>query len=102
MGKWQEAGVDTKEQARRVIDLIFVAVLLDAGVPSTWKYTDPKGAVHTRSEGLAIASFEMYLAGVLSQGEDNKFAITSKSVRSSHLPTRKCSQDRARLTYYHR
>jgi hypothetical protein len=70
--------VTRDEQARRIIDLIFVSVLLDAGVPSSWKYTDSEGTKHTRSEGLAIASFDMYLSGTLSAGNDNKYAINCK------------------------
>lgn len=75
MKTWVAEGVPAVEQARRVVDLIWISVLLDAGVPSDWKYIDSKGKPHTRSEGLAIASLEMYLSGVFSVGNANKFEI---------------------------
>lgn len=70
--------------ARRKIDLVTVSVLLDAGAGADWKYVDEKGEVHVRSEGelefkifsldpkpnrrpgLAIASFDMFAAGLFS------------------------------------
>lgn len=48
------------------IDLAVVSVLLDAGAGPTWSYTDGGGATLTRSEGLAVASLDAFLAGAFS------------------------------------
>lgn len=58
--------VDAVERARRTIDLITVSVLVDAGAGPLWKYVDAQGNEHRRSEGLAIASFEMFKSGIFS------------------------------------
>jgi hypothetical protein len=54
------------ERARVWIDLITVSVLLDAGAGDAWRYRDAGGLVLGRSEGLAVASLEAFLAGVFS------------------------------------
>ncbi|KAH7337848.1 DUF1688-domain-containing protein [Rhizoctonia solani] len=51
------------ETAKRLIDLFLVSVLLDAGAGNAWAYTDTGGEKFGRSEGLAIASLDMFLAG---------------------------------------
>ena len=95
MKGWTSKMVDTKEQCRRLIDLCTVSVLLDAGAGPQWKYIDHynnKQYVHfiqsfslksygipppnctctyssiryTRSEGLGIASFNMFIEGTFS------------------------------------
>lgn len=57
------SGVDDLERARRVIDVIFVSVLLDAGAGDDWKYSEQDLKVG-RSEGLAVASFHAFKAGI--------------------------------------
>ena len=37
--KW--GNIDEKEKARRLIDLVLVSVLLDAGAGDSWKYKEP-------------------------------------------------------------
>jgi hypothetical protein len=54
---------DTRTRAQAAIDLATVSVLLDAGAGSEWRYRDRDGRVYARSEGLAVASFEMFCAG---------------------------------------
>lgn len=55
------------EKARRLLDLALVSVLLDAGAGPTWKYQEPGTQdYYSRSEGLGIASFHMFLAGEFS------------------------------------
>jgi len=61
---WQEAGYDKIEITRRLIDLFFVAVLLDAGAGDFWKFTEPgTGDAYGRSEGIAVAALYMFKAG---------------------------------------
>ncbi|KAI9346173.1 hypothetical protein BDR26DRAFT_1005344 [Obelidium mucronatum] len=56
-------GVDQVEKVRRVIDLFVVSVLLDAGAGAQWSYKFSDGTVLGRSEGLALASLDWFLAG---------------------------------------
>jgi hypothetical protein len=46
--------------------LFLVSVLLDAGAGNAWAYTENGGEKFGRSEGLAIASLDMFLAGFFS------------------------------------
>jgi hypothetical protein len=58
---------DPAERARAAFDLVTVSVLLDAGAGPDWTYRDPaSGARVGRSEGLALASLDMFAAGALS------------------------------------
>ena len=59
--------VDAQEKTRRLIDLFTVSVLLDAGAGNQWSYRSKEsGKVFRRSEGLAVASLEMFKAGAFS------------------------------------
>jgi Protein of unknown function (DUF1688) len=50
--------------ARMAFDLAIVSVLLDAGAGPRWRYRDPiSGGEFFRSEGLALASFNMFVSG---------------------------------------
>jgi len=57
---------DKTERVRRLIDLATVSVLADAGAGPTWKYIDAQGNEVSRSEGLAIASMDMFRDGLFS------------------------------------
>jgi hypothetical protein len=58
---------DAFERTRMAIDLATVSVLLDAGARQAWRYQDEtSGRSFARSEGLAIASLEMFHAGAFS------------------------------------
>jgi hypothetical protein len=57
---------DKAVRARAAFDLAIVSVLLDAGAGSGWRYHDALGEAIGRSEGLAIASLDMFAAGVFS------------------------------------
>lgn len=61
MDTWEEEGCDVTEKTRRLIDLFFVSVLLDAGAGDDWRYKEPaSGQVYERSEGIAVASLDMF------------------------------------------
>ena len=69
-------GLSGAERARVGIDLTLPSVLLDAGAGASWEYyddTNHKG--FSRSEGLGVASFDMFVAGTFS-------ADKSKPLRS--------------------
>jgi hypothetical protein len=58
---------DAAERARAAFDLATVSVLLDAGAGPDWTYRDAaSGARVGRSEGLALASLDMFAAGAFS------------------------------------
>ncbi|RGP76905.1 hypothetical protein FLONG3_4988 [Fusarium longipes] len=62
-----EAGVDNVEITRRLVDLFFVSVLLDAGAGDVWRYKESgSGQEVVRSEGIAVASLHMFQAGAFS------------------------------------
>jgi len=60
-------GSSDAERARAYVDLTVVSVLLDAGSGPDWSYREADtGQVFTRSEGLGVASFHAFTAGVFS------------------------------------
>jgi hypothetical protein len=55
-------------RARAEFDLAIVSVLLDAGAGAAWRYRDAvTGEAIGRSEGLAIASLDMFAGGLFSR-----------------------------------
>jgi hypothetical protein len=61
------AAMSAQERARTRFDLVITSVLLDAGAGPRWRYREPGTGVEIgRSEGLAVASFRMFLAGAFS------------------------------------
>lgn len=54
------------ERARAMVDLIVTSVLLDAGAGAQWKFQEPGGQVYARSEGLAVASYNLFVSGAFS------------------------------------
>jgi hypothetical protein len=67
------SSVDTAEQTRRLIDLFLVSVLLDAGAGTKWQYkSQDNGKIYRRSEGLAVASLDMFKEGLFSSNPEQK------------------------------
>lgn len=54
-----------EEQLAARFELVITSVLLDAGAGPTWQYRGADGGVYSRSEGLAVASYELFSAGTL-------------------------------------
>lgn len=75
--RWQDlAGeldhVARIERARIRFDLAVASVLLDAGAGGRWRYIEPScGQVFSRSEGLAVASFDLFTRGLCSADPSN-------------------------------
>ena len=66
LATWTSA-VDNQERTRRLIDVFLVSVLLAAGAGTAWSYKSKEsGKVYRRSEGLAVASLEMFKTGMFS------------------------------------
>jgi hypothetical protein len=58
---------DAASRARAEFDLAIVSVLLDAGAGAVWRYHDKaSGQAIGRSEGLALASLDMFATGAFS------------------------------------
>jgi hypothetical protein len=77
MAPWTEAA----EMARAAFDLAIVSVLLDAGAGAGWRYEEGRtGAVFGRSEGLAVASFEMFISGAFSSRPDDPFRVDADAL----------------------
>jgi hypothetical protein len=53
-------------RAKAQIDLVIPSVLLDAGAGDRWTYVDAFGQSWSRSQGLAVASLEMFAQGLFS------------------------------------
>lgn len=69
---------DALEKARIKLDLVITSVLLDAGAGATWNYKEESsGRTFNRSEGLGVASYHMFLAGVMSSDRKSLKADTS-------------------------
>ena len=59
--------VAPRDRGRMLVELVVISVLLDAGAGDRWRYTEsPDGRAYTRSEGLAVASWQMYWRGLFS------------------------------------
>lgn len=57
------------ERARLGLDLILPSVLVDAGAGPDWHYSSSNSVTVGRSEGLGLASLDMFLAGGLSHNK---------------------------------
>ncbi|KAF8513594.1 hypothetical protein BU17DRAFT_53148 [Hysterangium stoloniferum] len=78
------------EVCKRIIDLFLVSVLLDAGAGNTWTYRE-EGSDHKyqRSEGLAIASLDMFRAGIFSGESRQPYRVDADGL--SHLTAERVS-----------
>ncbi len=56
-------GMEARSRVESALELAIVSVLLDAGAGGDWRYCDRVGKQWSRSEGLAIASFDAFERG---------------------------------------
>ncbi|GAA6619807.1 URC4/urg3 family protein [Scytonema sp. NUACC26] len=76
------AGLTPLEKAIAKFDLAIISVLLDAGAGKSWYYNEPETQLRfKRSEGLAVASFQMFCAGTFAS--DGR--TTPLQVNADHL-----------------
>jgi Protein of unknown function (DUF1688) len=79
---------DPVERARIAVDLATVSVLLDAGAGDAWRYReDVSGLSFARSEGLAVASVEMFRAGLFSSDARQPYRVDSAALANIDAPT---------------
>ena len=74
-------GASDQDRCRAELDLVFVSVLLDAGAGGRWQYRDADtGMVYRRSEGLAVASIRMFVAGLFSSDPASPCQVDSDAL----------------------
>ena len=74
--------VDKQERTRRLLDLFLVSVLLDAGAGQRWSYKSKEsGKLYRRSEGLAVASIEMFKQGFFSSDASNPSQVDAAGLK---------------------
>jgi len=59
------SGATVDDRLRACAELTITSVLLDAGAGASWRYTEADGGRYMRSEGLAVASYHLFLSGAL-------------------------------------
>lgn len=69
----QAAFVSHAARGRAAYDLAIVSVLLDAGAGPDWSYVEADGTRTSRSEGLAVASIDMFAAGAFSSTTNDPY-----------------------------
>ena len=83
------ASLTARGRADSMVDMTVVSVLLDAGAGPDWKYVEPAtGRTFTRSEGLAVASFHAFAAGLFSSDSSRPLQADAQGLRalvSDHL-----------------
>ena len=76
---------DPHERARIRIDLVIPSVLLDAGAGPDWRYLDEaRGVALARSEGLGVASFNLFESGAFSAHGDER-PLSSDAAALAHI-----------------
>ncbi|HEY4141719.1 MAG TPA: URC4/urg3 family protein [Pseudolabrys sp.] len=84
--RWQ----DNAAQGRAMFDLAMISVFLDAGAGAQWTYTDKiTGRRVGRSEGLALASLDMFTRGAFSARHDDPFRVDASAL--AHLSVQQLS-----------
>jgi hypothetical protein len=81
---WLKAKIkdlDPLEQVRVKWDLVVPSVLLDAGAGPEWKYHEKETSRnYSRSEGLGVASFHLFMSGALST-DGKSLSTTSEGLK---------------------
>lgn len=78
------AGLSPEERTRVKLDLVIASVLLDAGAGDRWSYHE-NGRTFARSEGLAVASFRMFMDGAFSDDPEKPLQVTARGLRGLTL-----------------
>jgi hypothetical protein len=82
--EWRASGCDETELTRRLIDLFFVSVLLDAGAGDHWRYKEPKtGQEYERSEGIAVASLDMFESLIFTTSDTGRVPMVNGNLHGS-------------------
>lgn len=69
------------ERLRCQVELVIISVLLDAGAGPDWRYQElATGQGYQRSEGLAIASLDLYASGCLSRVAQQPWRVDAEAL----------------------
>jgi len=70
------------DKAKAILDLVMVAVLLDAGAGDKWTYCDhqDQDKIYSRSEGLGVAALRMFEQGLFSQESTNALRVDAEKL----------------------
>jgi Protein of unknown function (DUF1688) len=82
---FEAGGVDRRAEldARAMIDLTVVSVLLDAGAGPDWHYLEAEtGQRFSRSEGLGVASWHAFCAGIFSGDPAHPWQVDAAGLHS--------------------
>jgi hypothetical protein len=75
------AALSPLETGRIKYELVITSVLLDAGAGREWSYREaPNNQIYSRSEGLAVASFNAYCQGAFSSQKPNRLLADAQGL----------------------
>jgi hypothetical protein len=76
-------GLAGEARAKAAIDLVIPSVLLDAGAGARWRYREAaSGREFARSEGLAVASFDLFASGAFSADPSTPLRSDAEALES--------------------
>ncbi len=77
------AQLSATQKAIAKYDLAIISVLLDAGAGKTWQYIEPETElIFARSEGLAVASYQMFCQGIFSSDFNNPLQVDGEKLQN--------------------
>jgi len=79
------SGLSREEQLMARFELVITSVLLDAGAGERWSYRGADGGRYTRSEGLAVASYDWFVSGGLAP--EKLWAVTPAELAAAFQVT---------------
>jgi hypothetical protein len=89
---WKREECDDIELTRRLVDLFFVSVLLDAGAGDNWRWIEPgTDRTYERSEGIAVASLCMFKKLDFAAKKDGKTPLVDGRYSSISTPVCFCA-----------
>ena len=75
-------GLTPVQKAQTKFDLAIISVLLDAGAGADWQYHEQEtGLVFRRSEGLDVASFQMFCQGAFSSNPEHPLQADAQGLQ---------------------
>ncbi|KAL1901623.1 hypothetical protein Cpir12675_000313 [Ceratocystis pirilliformis] len=80
--------VDNSEKCRRLMDLCVVSIVMDGGAGSEWSYKSlENNKIYRRSDGIAVAAFEMFKSGLFSSNPSNRCQVDKQGMKRLTVET---------------
>lgn len=71
--------LNVTDRGKILYELVIISVFLDAGAGASWRYLEQQtGTYYTRSEGLALASLDLYRSGIFSAYADQPYRVDAQ------------------------